>query len=151
MSEAEQIEQFRQLAEFLLARLGEDEAVAREAADSESFEGGNASWCPGWLGTGIRHLVRNVDVECYEPGHEDDPALCGRPARYAGTHIARHDPARVLVECEAGRRIVEQLWDYVAAPDPTSSDPSGTQALWIVKQLALPYAGHESYREEWKP
>jgi hypothetical protein len=56
---------------------------------------------------------------------------------------------RLLAECEARRRIVKQLWAYVARPDPASSDPSGMQALWIVKTLAQPYSGHKDFQPEW--
>jgi hypothetical protein len=59
--------------------------------------------------------------------------------------------ARVLAECDAKRRIVAQLWNYAAYPDPESSDPSGTQAVWIIKTLAFPYAGHADYDPAWRP
>jgi hypothetical protein len=49
-------------------------------------------------------------------------------------HIARHDPARVLTECEAKRAIVE----LISSPGP--------QALRL---LALPYADHADYQPEW--
>jgi hypothetical protein len=83
----------------------------------------------------------------WEGGEYSYPATAEEAANAA--HIARHDPARVLAECAAKRRIVEQLWSYVARPDPTSSDPSGTQALWIIKTLALPYADHDGYDPSW--
>lgn len=136
------------ITEFLLARIAEDEEAAREAGDADSYEGGDTAWCAGWLGTGIRHLVRNVDVECYESGHEDDPALCGRPARYAGQHIARHDPARVLSECEAKRRIVEDCKDYLLHDE---DGMGGELAERTLSRLALPYADHPDYDSEWTP
>lgn len=48
------------------------------------------------------------------------------------------DPARVLAECEAKRRTVEWL-----VMEPRDEQP--------LRFLALPYADHEDYREEWKP
>jgi hypothetical protein len=53
---------------------------------------------------------------------------------------------RVLAECEAKRRIVEYC--------PSASEEGDTwdTAFWRVLQiLALPYADHPDYREEWKP
>ncbi|SDD42014.1 DUF6221 family protein [Auraticoccus monumenti] len=49
------------------------------------------------------------------------------------------EPERALAECEAKRAIVHQqeAWDQ----DPT--------LLWVVHNLALPYASHPEYREEW--
>lgn len=64
------------------------------------------------------------------------------------THVYRHDPHAVLAECEAKRRLIEAAeewrWDRdLAGPDPHSD--------WVLELLALPYAGHPDYRDEWKP
>lgn len=67
------------------------------------------------------------------------------------------DPARVLAECEAKRRIVE-LRERAAreAADP----PEGAEMLTVsrvsalnetLRTLALPYADRPGYREEWRP
>jgi hypothetical protein len=72
-------------------------------------------------------------------------------------HIARHDPARVLAEVDAKRRIIEQHHcSGVTCPRCSlgtedgevvfERDPCGTLRL-----LALPYAGHPDYRGEWAP
>ncbi len=125
------------LTDFLLARIAEDEAVARLAADTEGAE----KWAtlpPGEL--------PNVDA-------------------HMGTlpHIARHDPARVLAECEAKRRIVE-LHDvdcYVGTgPDgddeyfcegcrTSTIDPADIQCPTL-RALTLSYADHPDYRDEWR-
>jgi hypothetical protein len=52
-------------------------------------------------------------------------------------HIARHDPARVLADVEAKRRIVE--WD---AEQPVDRG--------VLNILASVYADHPDYREEWR-
>lgn len=97
-------------------------------------------------------------------------------------HIARHDPSRVLAECEAKLRIVEreqgsraprlatetheveyrhegevvvfkvdgeresmtskEYMERYTVPSPPSE---------VLKLLALPYADHPDYRDEWKP
>jgi len=60
------------------------------------------------------------------------------------------DPDRVLAECEAKRRIVEDN------PYPDAEFPDydgGYQSAWedYRKILALPYANHPDYRPEWRP
>lgn len=55
-------------------------------------------------------------------------------------------PARALAECEAKRRIIYWL-----------SDPySAVEGAWVLEakilpELALPYADHPDYRDEWRP
>jgi hypothetical protein len=60
-------------------------------------------------------------------------------------HIARWDPARVLAECEAKRRIVELHGCYHSC---RSSDYAGDCPTMDL--VALPYASHPEYREEWR-
>lgn len=87
----------------------------------------------------------------------------------AAEHIARHGPSRVLAECEAKRRIVElhQLMDYdqpyrgtpccercTAGGEYPADDGDTDEQNWpcpTLRALALPYADHPDYREEWKP
>lgn len=124
------------LVSFLQDRFADDEADAEEAAGIDGgSEYGDREWCPDWLHGGIRHLVRNCDIECLT--HEDSVHLCGRPHRYAGKHVARHDPARVLAECRAKRRLVEELGAFRRGA--------------ALRLLAMPYADHPDYRQEWKP
>lgn len=81
-----------------------------------------------------------------------------------GAHIARWLPARVLAECEVKRRIVDEH-------KPTKPKYStrmergcltcGTAQGWddraneancnTLRLLALPYADHPEFREEWRP
>jgi hypothetical protein len=60
------------------------------------------------------------------------------------------NPDRVLAECEAKRRIVEahREWD-----DNDWQSPAYFSAPMdlVLSLLALPYADHPDYREEWKP
>jgi len=58
-------------------------------------------------------------------------------------------PARVLAECEAKRRIVETVVDMESVEDER---PQQVVTLrWVCQILALPYADHADYREEWRP
>lgn len=66
--------------------------------------------------------------------------LSGPPLLTA--RISRHNPARVLSECEAKRRIVE-----VALPGET--DDPRTERGRILRIMAAVYADHPEYREEW--
>ncbi|MBB6440226.1 hypothetical protein HNQ79_006741 [Streptomyces candidus] len=79
-------------------------------------------------------------------------------------HIARHDPARVLAEVDATRRIMEIHKPAVPRARPNrergcltctsaqSWDAEANEALCAtLRLLALPYEGQPGYREEWRP
>ncbi|MGW5352185.1 DUF6221 family protein [Streptomyces sp. NPDC004031] len=72
----------------------------------------------------------------------------GWPSASQARHIVDHSPARVLAEVEAKRRILNAR-DAVAAGD----DGYGAAALGdvVVQLLALPYADHPDYQQEWRP
>lgn len=151
------------LAEFLLARISEDEAVAHFAAGAPRPRGG---W--GFAGemVGDRWETRGGGM-LYVVGEENgadaglwDDEGCDymAPAPAVGAHIARHDPTRVLAECGAKRRIVavhrysQDGGHCCAEPD----DPFGEKMYWhdpcpTLAALATIYADHEDYREEWRP
>jgi hypothetical protein len=84
----------------------------------------------------------------------------GNPDAAARDHVARHDPARVLREVDAKRRIIE------AAEDASGIDAQLDGQLRvgrrdeaiepyvgdvILRALALPYADRPDYRDEWRP
>lgn len=124
------------LTAFLHARLNEDEQAARAA------EADIASWGGTWeafTDTLWKRTVIEADAIC--------------------DHIARHDPARVLAEVNAKRRIIDEhpiltAWKvctrcsdfYDTAPISRIYGPCPTLRL-----LALPHAGHPDYRQEWRP
>lgn len=65
---------------------------------------------------------------------------------------------RVIAECEAKRRITEsypQQRRYVEIADTRSENPRVVEAGWdtptVLHLLALPYASHPEYRDEWRP
>jgi hypothetical protein len=119
------------LVEFLTARLDEDEAVARAATARE------------W------RLTYGLDPEEF-----GDALLLSGPDK---AHAERHDPARVLREVEAKRRIIERLADAVApAYEPRTmqtASPEGWDLIeaadGTLKVLASIYADHPDYRDEW--
>ena len=118
------------LDEFLLARIAEDERLAAAAAT--------------------------------DAGSAHAPAA-GPGGRLAGRHPSPFDPARVRADCAARRRIV--LACRESRPDtrllgarprgmgdfPLSPHDQHELAALTLAVLALPYAGHRDYREEWRP
>lgn len=96
------------LADFLLARIAEDEAV----------------------------------VEGFHQGDGDPDFMWG--------------PDRIRAECAAKREIVA---DYLAAADDSDGPEKHAKYLagveaglyGAVQHLALPYADHSDYRQEWRP
>jgi hypothetical protein len=120
-----------ELVPWLRAQLDDDERVAREANPE--------------LGA-----VRSF-LELITPEVEADEA-----------HIVRWDPPRVLAEVEAKRRILDlhAESDFPYDPDDGPGDYSwaakcmtcyGDDPCPTLRLLALPYAGREGYREEWRP
>jgi hypothetical protein len=63
-------------------------------------------------------------------------------------HIARHDPARVLAEVAAKRRILDDCASYVDEEGDAVTDGLSWR---VVALLAVPYAGNAGYRPEWAP
>ena len=154
------------LTEFLLARIAEDEAVARAAIERDGDHWATESL--GHDGSRINGTVDKGNPRAYSGSPElwDDEGALGMRDETAA-HIARWDPARVLAECEAKRRIVELHEDggnysiggyggpvvtYIAcsmcgtAGEYDEPWPCGTLRL-----LALPYVNHPDYQEEWRP
>jgi hypothetical protein len=120
------------LIAFLRARLDEDEQAAVAAAGQPAY----------------------FDWEVHEAGPRKQPEIrvTGKSYQVVGgvddstaEHIARHDPARVLLEVEAKRRLIQ--WGEWIRGDFSGSD------VWkdVLPLLALPYADHSDYRAEWRP
>jgi hypothetical protein len=120
------------LTDFLLARIAEDEAVA-QAAVQTTERGGADSWY--WSNAGEAVFLDGTST----------PVVWGdEQSRPAGNHIARHDPGRVLADCEVKRRIVK------LASHPLEFERPGVLGA-IAGLLALSYADHPDYDEEWRP
>lgn len=151
------------ITEFLLARIAEDEEIAAYARcdedrwsavqkrDTLMIDTGPESM--GWTfggGSGVWN--------CDDP--EDGCWLYQACANAEGDHIARFDPTRIVAECEAKRRIVEH---HACVPDSDGPDAynlcavcssNGPEARgWpcdTLRLLALPYADHPDFDEEWR-
>jgi hypothetical protein len=141
------------LVAFLRARLDDDEQAARACA--------SAPWeveIPPMVHVSVQARRDNK----WKWGRLGYVATVERDEDRA--HIARHDPARVLADVEAKRQIVEQH-----KPAKLSYLPSrergcvtcSTAQTWdaqaneancqTLRLLALPYADHPDYRDEWRP
>ena len=113
------------LTEFLTARIDEDEAAARPFRNAL---GDVKPWRCDEVGGKVRQ-VGQQEFGLPDVVSESDTHL-------TAVHIARHDPARILAECEAKRQLIER----VGNPD------------WAgFRILALPHADHPDYRPEWRP
>ena len=128
------------LTDFLLARIAEDEETAR-----------NATQGPWWYDPSKMNAVDHEEsVFAGSHGPSAITVASTGPCDDIGSmadaaHIARHDPARVLAECEAKRRIVE-----IFTPPHASTFDRLTAGVGL-RALALPYANHpDFFREEWK-
>jgi hypothetical protein len=120
------------LTEFLLARIAEDEEYAQRGTRGRWKLGGldDAELGDAWW-------LNSADQQ----------------------HAWRWYPDRVLTECEAKRRIVEMAngsADFdTAMPRPGYAQhyhsPSADILIRVQQLLALPYADHPDYREEWRP
>lgn len=143
------------LTEFLLARIAEDEAGAVAAQRRI------ASWAKADVGPWItaRQIAEQVG-----------------PGAVLDAFIARHDPARVLAECQAKRRIVEwhgerdDCCEERYGPlilDAESEWSAGTDSLGqlsmrqsigtqrfigcvTLMHLASVYSDHPNYDEAWR-
>ena len=97
------------ITEFLLARIAEDEEVARAALPIPDLES------PRWLPANLKRRFGIIS------GYEVD-------------HIARHDPSRVLRECAAKRAIIEAAehgyLSYVAPLAAVYSDHPDYREEW---------------------
>jgi hypothetical protein len=122
------------LPEFLLARIAEDEHIAEHTGGSKK------RWTkepyPDRDAIGFRMRFPG-------PSHIRDWSHTPGPGSgyFAVTeHCENFDPARVLAECEAKRRVVEFARFL----------PS-LYCRGVLEPMAAVYADHPDYQEEWKP
>lgn len=139
------------IGEFLMARLVEDEAHARQATE---------------FSTGRWHVPSTgvVDLGLVDP----DAGIGGLQTFEDGRvaeHVARHDPARVLAEVAAKRRILAAIeagdaeWAQAkerAGKAPVSFDLARARSLQreladvVLRNLAALYADHPDYDPAWR-
>ena len=131
------------LADFLLARIAEDEAVASPEhraqnmtrAKMESIRVANPE-LPPWPNEPFDSMIWRA----YPDRHPDDDAVEGDDLGWQSHCLIANE--RMLAECEAKRRIIEVV---------TRSLSYDRDDYEVLQLLALPYANHEQFKEEWRP
>ncbi|NDU72752.1 hypothetical protein GWI34_08935 [Actinomadura sp. DSM 109109] len=122
------------LVEFLRARLDRDEQMARACSGTP--------WKASPSGT--------VSTGTDDPSH----VATAENDAYA-EHIARHDPSRALAEVAAKRRIVDdyekQAWILGRGHRTPELGAAQSVRETVLRLLALAYAHHPAYQEEWHP
>jgi hypothetical protein len=117
------------LIAWLRAQYDAEEQAARDAA-----ENGDGVW------THIDDLAAPGEVRDSADEnvvHDSD----GTPSSYQAAHIACWDPARVLVEVDAKRRIIDNL-----------EHKGGVHRFAdAFRLLALPLSDRPGYSEDWRP
>lgn len=138
------------LSAWLQTQIAEDERLAKAAT-------------PGpwqWDGDAVDTVAQSPDyIARYRWVSMSDSDTEGVLA-VNGEHIAAWDPARVLAECEAKRKLIDRYERAVAAaPSAVSSYVRGQDygyreaCLDAIQDEAAVYAamGRPGYREEWPP
>jgi len=149
------------MAAYLLERIAEDEKTAREACArdyvAEHWQWVNAETDEVVPDGGLEEAVaeqslslRSVETHPSEfvgplPSfalrHVDDHTV-------ALPHIARHDPAQVIAECKAKRRVVERC-QYVAY-DSYLDFAARDVAEEVLQHLVQAHADRPDFPPEWR-
>jgi hypothetical protein len=117
------------LTEFLEARLAEDELIAETAIDGDAE----------WYALYAYRDVKDGDGQYVVLGDSRYPTV------EQASHIARHNPAHVLRQCEAVRALIAQLLRLDAL-----GDLAGTSAIEdALRQLACVHSSHPDFDPAW--
>lgn len=133
------------LVAFIEARLSEDEQTAQAAIVSMSDSG-------EWTAHHTRGLSKVKERGYY--------LVASELAAEAADHAARHDPARILREVRAHRRLLDAIFRYEAKIDGEWGCCHSAEAIRsgacpesgdieALRLLALPYSDHPGFQSEW--
>lgn len=145
------------LRDFIAARLDEDEQIARNASSPVPVGGERETWSYDREAFAVRtnHGRWNVATRRDDPADSREIHMTDS----YGEHIARHDPARVLREVAAKRRILEladeaSCWDMTVDTDRRVGSRDTTEEPYIgdliLRQLAQAYNDHPDFNPEWR-
>jgi hypothetical protein len=153
------------LIEFLLARIAEDEAIAKAAVGKAAFQRQTGHWKFDHVQD--KYGVIPLVFALADAGGKTQVARLDEAwdSEERGTYIARFDPARALAECDAKRRLINihATTNYHGGPDACDMCTEWDDYPYKVQEgidkfpcdtlraLALPYADHPDYRQEWRP
>ena len=151
------------LIHFLRAQLDEDERIARRACEYAEAEwrldedGETILWWPPEPLIAEREREHGLTVVS---DRWRGQTIASGGERIA-PHIAEYDPARVLREIDAKRRITQCHEPWKASNGDTICGRCGREHIdgragghfpcQTLRLLALPYADRPGYREEWRP
>lgn len=160
------------LEEFLRERIAEDEDVARQLLGDLAAQVAEGGYTADERGPFTPSRMLSSQLWALYDGQSQRRSF----ARGQST-AALADPARVLTECEAKLRILDlhESWPVLVETMPevhfnveTFAARATQQLAWftmqeyrkrfgdesptsaILRAMALPYAEHEDYREEWR-
>lgn len=127
-----------ELVKFLNARLDEDAALAHAASPG-----------PWHVNEDSDEVLAADDITVAEGF-----ALSGSQLRATTAHIARNDPPSILFDLDIKRQMVgraAQTRAWVIGESGAVAGPAVMLASDTLRLLALPYADHPDYCEEWRP
>jgi len=142
------------LIAFWRARLGEDEAAAKAAAEISRI----TQWVIGEVNDDGTRDVR--------PANDDLEWVAGHIAGADATHIAAHDPARALRDVAADRAILEAYEGVAATREALAADLESSPVLMaaytetvyhlavlenVIRHRAGVHSDHPEYKPEWAP
>jgi hypothetical protein len=131
-----------ELRGFLEARIAEDEEVARALVSLSDSPGEWRMMAGGGIAAGSYELLSRYSADQLTSWHL--------------RHIVRHDPARVLRDVEAKRRLLAQhqaVCDEVRSPKSAEHRMNARARQFaldeVLATLALPYSDHPDYNPSW--
>jgi hypothetical protein len=127
------------LVQWLREQLDDDERAARAATAGP------------WTTMGQRVLDPSPPSNRLGIGMAVGHAAASADYNETAEHIARHDPARVLRELDAKRKIIAEHDVYSRPLGERMDCQSYDFPCTTLRLLALPYADRPGYREEWRP
>jgi len=137
------------LTAFLSARLDEDEAAAKAAASVAGPDWHHDHFWPEDGSSATTMIFSAAGSPLADTLHRDDEEMA--------PFITRHDPARVLREIEAGRRILARYRDCLTRmedpdyPQGVARDQAREYEDFVLPNLATAWSEHPGFREDWDP
>lgn len=148
-----------ELVQWLGEQLDEDERIARAAAEPEKWielnRAPHLNWSVEYWADPDRAAVVAEESSAY-PVVVTAEGIDEADAEARTVHVAEHDPARVLREVDADRKLLA-LFVEVGAREVDLDDASEYADGWVnalgmaVRLRALPFSNRPGYRKEWRP
>jgi hypothetical protein len=128
-----------EIADFIKARLDEDEADARSAGAVTRI----ADEGYPWLLDDDGNVQTPAGPLAFGDWKAEAWVIFGAEA-----HVARHDPARVLREIAAKRGVIREM-EAARADLESRLIHVPFFITWTLMHLAKPYADHPDYKRDW--